>query len=72
MDNNYIVCAKCSGTFLVQGRILREGNYVNKLKCAECDDVRGLVDTDRTTDEKPTYWNADDIGITRAPLRGVA
>ena len=56
----------------MQGRILREGNYVNKLKCAECDEVRGLVDTDRTTDEKPTYWNADDIGITRAPLRGVA
>ena len=70
LDNNYIVCAKCSGTLLVQGRILREGNYVNKLKCAECDEVRGLVDTDRTTDEKPTYWNADDIGITPRTAEG--
>ena len=72
LDNNYIVCAKCSGTLRLGGNRDAEGiRHARYMICAVCNEPRGI-----------SFWNKahtfagshgiGDIGITRAPLRGVA
>ena len=68
----YVVCAKCSGTLRLGGNRDAEGiRHARYMICAVCNEQRGIS----LWKNANTFAGAQSVGrvgITRAPLRGVA
>ena len=70
-EQKYIVCAKCHRTLALTGMNAEDIQGARYLHCSVCNDTRGMAYFPKRNNFSHSE-SIGDIGIIRAPLRGMA